>query len=168
MKMDLETSGKFPRGVVTPTGFRELVGWDAAMGHLGWPYTLSPLCILRFPFSTTLCFISNPETLGLQQVMTALQDTWWGHLPDLTCCSPLAPCHFFGRGIPVLSTGSPSMSPTWFPGGSDNHLILVDLRSKGTDGGRAEKVLEACSIACNKNTCPGEHPWSSPVWTSWG
>uniref|UniRef100_A0A2K5ZDN2 Serine hydroxymethyltransferase 1 n=1 Tax=Mandrillus leucophaeus TaxID=9568 RepID=A0A2K5ZDN2_MANLE len=29
-------------------------------------------------------------------------------------------------------------------GGSDNHLILVDLRSKGTDGGRAEKVLEAC------------------------
>ncbi|MGH0173671.1 UNVERIFIED_CONTAM: hypothetical protein FKN15_075357 [Acipenser sinensis] len=39
-------------------------------------------------------------------------------------------------------------------GGSDNHLILVDLRPNGTDGGRAEKVLEACSIACNKNTCP--------------
>lgn len=42
------------------------------------------------------------------------------------------------------------------PGGSDNHLILMDLRPKGTDGGKAEKVLEACSIACNKNTCPGE------------
>uniref|UniRef100_A0A5F8GBH6 Serine hydroxymethyltransferase n=1 Tax=Monodelphis domestica TaxID=13616 RepID=A0A5F8GBH6_MONDO len=41
-------------------------------------------------------------------------------------------------------------------GGSDNHLILLDLRSKGTDGGRAEKVLESCSIACNKNTCPGD------------
>ncbi|KAM8962270.1 serine hydroxymethyltransferase, cytosolic [Pelodytes ibericus] len=41
-------------------------------------------------------------------------------------------------------------------GGSDNHLLLVDLRSKNTDGGRAEKVLEACSIACNKNTCPGD------------
>ncbi|XP_052613245.1 serine hydroxymethyltransferase, cytosolic isoform X1 [Peromyscus californicus insignis] len=41
-------------------------------------------------------------------------------------------------------------------GGSDNHLILVDLRPMGTDGGRAEKVLEACSIACNKNTCPGD------------
>ncbi|XP_069066208.1 serine hydroxymethyltransferase, cytosolic [Pleurodeles waltl] len=41
-------------------------------------------------------------------------------------------------------------------GGSDNHLILVDLRNRGTDGGRAEKVLEACSIACNKNTCPGD------------
>lgn len=41
-------------------------------------------------------------------------------------------------------------------GGSDNHLILLDLRSKGSDGGRAEKVLEACAIACNKNTCPGK------------
>ncbi|XP_043945523.1 serine hydroxymethyltransferase, cytosolic isoform X2 [Protopterus annectens] len=41
-------------------------------------------------------------------------------------------------------------------GGSDNHLILVDLRNRGTDGGRAEKVLEACSVACNKNTCPGD------------
>uniref|UniRef100_A0A8C6G343 Serine hydroxymethyltransferase n=1 Tax=Moschus moschiferus TaxID=68415 RepID=A0A8C6G343_MOSMO len=48
-------------------------------------------------------------------------------------------------------------------GGSDNHLILVDLRSKGTDGGRAEKVLEACSIACNKNTCPGD---KSALWPS--
>ncbi|MEE6497801.1 hypothetical protein FKM82_002862, partial [Ascaphus truei] len=41
-------------------------------------------------------------------------------------------------------------------GGSDNHLILVDLRNRKTDGGRAEKVLEACAIACNKNTCPGD------------
>lgn len=41
-------------------------------------------------------------------------------------------------------------------GGSDNHLILLDLRTKGTDGGRAEKMLEACAIACNKNTCPGD------------
>uniref|UniRef100_A0AAZ3SFE5 Serine hydroxymethyltransferase 1 (soluble) n=1 Tax=Oncorhynchus tshawytscha TaxID=74940 RepID=A0AAZ3SFE5_ONCTS len=40
-------------------------------------------------------------------------------------------------------------------GGSDNHLILLDLRPNGTDGGRAEKVLEAAAIACNKNTCPG-------------
>uniref|UniRef100_A0A6Q2Z601 Serine hydroxymethyltransferase n=1 Tax=Esox lucius TaxID=8010 RepID=A0A6Q2Z601_ESOLU len=47
----------------------------------------------------------------------------------------------------------------WFyccPGGSDTHLILLDLRPNGTDGGRAEKVLEAAAIACNKNTCPGD------------
>ncbi|KAI4822673.1 hypothetical protein KUCAC02_008205 [Chaenocephalus aceratus] len=41
-------------------------------------------------------------------------------------------------------------------GGSDNHLILLDLRTKGTDGGRAENVLEACAISCNEKTCPGD------------
>ncbi|KAL2298857.1 hypothetical protein Nmel_014464 [Mimus melanotis] len=67
-----------------------------------------------------------------------------------------------GYDIVTVSCGS-SISPSphvhqtpLFAGGSDNHLILVDLRSKGTDGGRAERVLELCSIACNKNTCPGD------------
>lgn len=41
-------------------------------------------------------------------------------------------------------------------GGTDNHLILVNLKNKGLDGNRAEKVLEAVHIACNKNTCPGD------------
>lgn len=41
-------------------------------------------------------------------------------------------------------------------GGTDNHLILVDLRPMRTDGARAEKVLEEVSIAVNKNTCPGD------------
>ena len=39
-------------------------------------------------------------------------------------------------------------------GGTDIHLILVNLRNKNLDGNRAEKVLEAVHIACNKNTCP--------------
>ena len=95
--MDLETSGKFPRGVVTPTGFWELVGWDAAMGHLGWPYTLSPLCILRFPFSTTLCFISNPEALGLQQVWVMSGQAGHGCQED-ACGLPWQPPLSRGRG----------------------------------------------------------------------
>ena len=41
-------------------------------------------------------------------------------------------------------------------GGTDNHLLLVNLKNKGLDGNRAEKVLEAVHIACNKNTCPGD------------
>nr|XP_002127233.1 serine hydroxymethyltransferase, cytosolic [Ciona intestinalis] len=41
-------------------------------------------------------------------------------------------------------------------GGTDTHLILVNLKSKGTDGNRADKVLEAIGVACNKNTCPGD------------
>lgn len=48
------------------------------------------------------------------------------------------------------------LSYTLATGGSDNHLLLVDLRSKGVDGGIAEKALEMVNISVNKNTCPGD------------
>ncbi|PWA94442.1 serine hydroxymethyltransferase 2 [Artemisia annua] len=41
-------------------------------------------------------------------------------------------------------------------GGTDNHLVLVNLRDKGIDGSRVEKVLESVHIAANKNTVPGD------------
>eukprot|EP01018_Ginkgo_biloba_P006469 Gb_16208 [translate_table: standard] len=41
-------------------------------------------------------------------------------------------------------------------GGSDNHLVLVDLRPLGIDGARVEKVLDAASITLNKNSVPGD------------
>ncbi|EXC01174.1 Serine hydroxymethyltransferase [Morus notabilis] len=41
-------------------------------------------------------------------------------------------------------------------GGTDNHLVLVNLRNKGIDGSRVEKVLELVHIAANKNTVPGD------------
>ena len=40
--------------------------------------------------------------------------------------------------------------------GTENHLVLVDLRSKGIDGSRVERVLELAHIAANKNTVPGD------------
>lgn len=48
------------------------------------------------------------------------------------------------------------------PGGTDNHLVLVDLRPKGIDGARAERVLELVSITANKNTCPGDKSALTP------
>lgn len=41
-------------------------------------------------------------------------------------------------------------------GGTDNHLLLLDLRSKDVDGARVERVLELVNIAANKNTVPGD------------
>ena len=41
-------------------------------------------------------------------------------------------------------------------GGTSNHLCLVDLRPKGVDGARAERVMEMAHIAVNKNTVPGD------------
>jgi len=39
-------------------------------------------------------------------------------------------------------------------GGTDNHLILVDLRSKGVTGKEAEAALDIAGITVNKNTIP--------------
>jgi glycine hydroxymethyltransferase len=39
-------------------------------------------------------------------------------------------------------------------GGTDTHLMLVDLRPKGLTGKAAEASLEAASITCNKNAIP--------------
>jgi glycine hydroxymethyltransferase len=49
-------------------------------------------------------------------------------------------------------------------GGTDTHLLLVDLRNRGTTGKAAEKVLDAVAITVNKNTVPGET--ESPFVTS--
>lgn len=47
-------------------------------------------------------------------------------------------------------------------GGTDIHLILVDLRSVGLTGSTAEFILEEVSIACNKNTVPGDKSALNP------
>ncbi|NBW65422.1 serine hydroxymethyltransferase [bacterium] len=49
-------------------------------------------------------------------------------------------------------------------GGTDNHLMLVDLRSKGLTGKVAEQALDKAGITVNKNTVPRET--QSPFITS--
>jgi glycine hydroxymethyltransferase len=49
-------------------------------------------------------------------------------------------------------------------GGTDNHLMLVDLRNKGLTGKAAEHALDHAGIAVNKNTVPNET--QSPFVTS--
>jgi len=41
-------------------------------------------------------------------------------------------------------------------GGTDNHLVLLDLKPQGVDGARVERVLELVGVASNKNTVPGD------------
>jgi glycine hydroxymethyltransferase len=47
-----------------------------------------------------------------------------------------------GRGLAIVS------------GGTDSHLMLVDLRPKGVTGKAAEAALERAGITCNKNGIP--------------
>jgi len=49
-------------------------------------------------------------------------------------------------------------------GGTDNHLMLIDLRNKDITGKAAEKLLDTIGITTNKNTVPNET--ASPFVTS--
>ena len=57
-----------------------------------------------------------------------------------------------GRGYAIVS------------GGTDTHLMLVDLRAKGLTGKEAEQLLDRAGITVNKNTIPGDP--QSPFVTS--
>jgi glycine hydroxymethyltransferase len=41
-------------------------------------------------------------------------------------------------------------------GGTDNHLMLIDLRARGITGKQAEQALDAAGITCNKNAVPDD------------
>ena len=64
----------------------------------------------------------------------------------------------------VLASAMTALGYHIVSGGTDNHLMLVDLRSKGLTGKVAEKVLDEAGITVNKNTVPKET--QSPFVTS--
>lgn len=41
-------------------------------------------------------------------------------------------------------------------GGTENHLLLIDLKPQHIDGARVEYVLDLINVAANKNTVPGD------------
>eukprot|EP01069_Polyplicarium_translucidae_P007110 Polyplicarium_translucidae@DN3059_c1_g1_i1.p1 len=41
-------------------------------------------------------------------------------------------------------------------GGTDNHIVLVDVRPMGILGSKVEKICEACDISLNKNAIAGD------------
>uniref|UniRef100_H2YK64 Serine hydroxymethyltransferase n=1 Tax=Ciona savignyi TaxID=51511 RepID=H2YK64_CIOSA len=60
------------------------------------------------------------------------------------------------KNAKTMATELTSRGYNLVSGGTDNHLVLVDLRPKGIDGARTEKVLELASVTVNKNSVPGD------------
>lgn len=53
-----------------------------------------------------------------------------------------------------MATALMSMGYDIVSGGTDNHLMLIDLRNKGVTGKQAEIALDSAGITCNKNAVP--------------
>ena len=68
------------------------------------------------------------------------------------------------KNAQALAKGLLDRDFTLVSGGTDNHLMLVNLLNKGITGKAAEKILDAANITCNTNTIPNDP--ASPFVTS--
>ncbi|XP_043658413.1 serine hydroxymethyltransferase [Drosophila teissieri] len=66
------------------------------------------------------------------------------------------------KNAKVLCDGLISRGYQVATGGTDVHLVLVDVRKAGLTGAKAEFILEEVGIACNKNTVPGDKSAMNP------
>ena len=82
----------------------------------------------------------------------ALQPSFTQYCQDVVSNARVLAAALAKRGFQIVS------------GGTDNHLMLVDLRNRGLTGKVAEKVLDQAGITVNKNTIPKET--QSPFVTS--
>jgi len=58
------------------------------------------------------------------------------------------------RNAQVLAQGLTERGFRLVSGGTDNHLMLIDLRNKDITGKEAEKLLDDAGVTVNKNTIP--------------
>ncbi len=73
-------------------------------------------------------FVGSPEFKGVAERIVALSTALAGA--------------FMSKGYRVIT------------GGTDNHIVVVDVAQKGITGVNAEKALEECGIVVNKNRIP--------------
>ncbi len=72
----------------------------------------------------------------------ALQDDFKQYGQDVIDNARALAAVLVGRGVDIVS------------GGTDNHLVLVDLRPKSLTGKATEESLERAGLTCNKNAIP--------------
>ena len=82
----------------------------------------------------------------------ALSDDFYDYAVQVKANAQAMANAFLSRGYQIIS------------GGTDNHLMLIDLRSKGLTGKLAENTLIKADITINKNMVPFDD--KSPMVTS--
>jgi glycine hydroxymethyltransferase len=72
----------------------------------------------------------------------ALSDDYKKYVGQVVKNAKALAARLIGNGFEIVS------------GGTDNHLMLVDLRKSGLTGKASEKLLDGVGVTCNKNTIP--------------
>ena len=60
------------------------------------------------------------------------------------------------RNAATLASSLQQLGHTIVTNGTDNHLLLWDLRPTGLSGAKIEKICELCEISVNKNSVSGD------------
>lgn len=126
---------------------------------------------LRGPRGVLLCAVN----LGHKQLIKLFSRDYRGPLMHIVAAKAIA----FGEALnpdfkryiknvlenaKVLADTFISEGLTVVSGGTDNHIILLDLRTVGLTGKEAEAILDEVGITANKNTIP--HDTANPLVTS--
>jgi glycine hydroxymethyltransferase len=90
----------------------------------------------------------HPNTIAAKAVCLgeALQPSFQGYAQQVVANARTLAATLEKRGLGICS------------GGTDTHLVLVDLKPKGLLGTQAENQLETANITCNKNPIPLDPP----------
>lgn len=142
--------------IVTTTTHKSLRGPRGAMifYRRGVERTTSKGKQILYPFDKKINFSVFPGHQGgphnhtISALAVALKQAMTPEFRDYQR-RIISNCKFFAqelsnRGFKLVS------------GGTDNHLILIDLSETGVDGARLETILQQINIAANKNTIPSD------------
>ena len=137
--------------VVTTTTHKTLRGPRGGMILCGTEEYAKKLNSAIFPGTQggPLMHVIAAKAVALKE---ALSDDFKGYQKQILVNAQALANGLMKRGITIVS------------GGTDNHLMLVDLQNLGLTGKQAEKMLDEVHITCNKNTIPNDP--QSPFVTS--
>jgi len=102
--------------------------------------------LLLMPFAEYLEKLPLPHVRRFEKARARLDTTIYGLIRDRAFFEWLERniAALTERGLKIIS------------GGTDSHVMLVDLRPKKATGVSAEKVLDRAGITANKNSIPGD------------
>ena len=137
--------------VVTTTTHKTLRGPRGGMILCGTEEYAKKLSSAIFPGTQggPLMHVIAAKAVALKE---ALSDDFKDYQKQILVNAQALAAGLMKRGITIVS------------GGTDNHLMLVDLQNLGLTGKQAEKMLDEVHITCNKNTIPNDP--QSPFVTS--